>query len=450
MADLSISHISATSSVSSVFSFRARPVRRVSPRPPPHHQHSRRHHRQTTMSAVIVISSESSSSSSSSIKAEGPIKRRRESNQKKKKKKRYALDTKEIPRQLDRERRALFAFWCDMHVLARGGQSPLDPSTMHKRWERIRCLLGYLHDECGMALKDMTLASVCTDGQRIEGYMEFLAHDRSLRASTRAEHLTAIVTVLKYLATKGHAVAALQRKVMDMRNVLLRYRDPERSGTWQELRENGKWLHWDQVLKVAQALRDEVDDMLATGCLPIRGKKSGKRKRHVGDVRMAETYRAMLVLDFYTLMPPGRALEYRAMRLGDDLVRRKDAHNKEQWWLTTSKYKNRRFRGKDDTDLSLVPMLVQHLEEYLEDHRPVLLGRGAESDEGYVFLTVNGEPYSSGAWSMMLKRMFQRLGNQKVSVNMLRLAFVTHDRRTAADRKKAALVYAYSLANASV
>eukprot|EP00163_Fabomonas_tropica_P026111 TRINITY_DN467_c0_g1_i3.p1 TRINITY_DN467_c0_g1~~TRINITY_DN467_c0_g1_i3.p1 ORF type:complete len:139 (+),score=17.85 TRINITY_DN467_c0_g1_i3:197-613(+) len=138
------------------------------------------------------------------------------------------------------------------------------------------------------------------------------------------------------------------------------------------------------------------------------------------------------------------------MRLGEDLVRRKDKEGAEKWWITTSKYKNRRFRGKDDTDLSLVPMLVQHLEEYLEDHRPVLLGRGAESDEGYVFLTVNGEPYSSGAWSMMLKRMFQRLGNQKVSVNMLRLAFVTHDRRTAADRKKAALVYAYSLANASV
>ena len=140
------------------------------------------------------------------------------------------------------------------------------------------------------------------------------------------------------------------------------------------------------------------------------------------------TPRELALYGIYTAIPPRRVRDYQLLRLaGPDTDLTPDAN-----WLVLnaagkpvrmelSNYKTSARYGKFVRD-SIPPALAKVLQAYIEDEE--LEARDV------VFGTQEGEPYSPGAFSTMIGKLFQKLTGKRASVLMLRHAAIVHFLRT--------------------
>ena len=147
----------------------------------------------------------------------------------------------------------------------------------------------------------------------------------------------------------------------------------ESERTWENLSQNKKWLHWEEVIEVVKRQRDEYE----------------------GLTQAKESVRYTLLL-FYSCLPPGRAHEYRTLKYRrcrqDDLrptapipenkklniVFITDEVDRAAMYLGS--FKTSKTRGAQNISLDELNYFLRHIHRYLTKHRPRLLALQSASN----------------------------------------------------------------------
>ncbi|CAH3168253.1 unnamed protein product, partial [Porites evermanni] len=260
----------------------------------------------------------------------------------------------------------------------------------------------------------------------------FFQDNRGLSSATIANHASSLVYPLKYIY-RGEApnfanvpiIAQLRR----MATLLQRQGDVERPKTREDLKALNRWVDWDEVLEATslQRARFEV----------ARTKRN--RAREAADY---------LLLSLYVHIPPSRGLEIRTLEV---------VHEGELGEpFTAARFANRNVALlQKDGGITI----------YVQNYKT---SKFAGSDTVPI-QNANGQPYSGSSFSKHMKNLMIRLTGREVSINTLRSSFLTwaysqsectdsmkdslaaalrhsreqaqstYDRRTASEKKAAAL-----------
>lgn len=196
--------------------------------------------------------------------------------------------------------------------------------------------------------------------------------ERKVKPGTLAGYCQAVSRGLKFLASRGKDTDDGQAY---LRSLTARYqREAAASAkTWQELSWANKWLHWQEILKVVKDQEETYESQI----------------RQLDRAVESQKYAALLL---YTVVPPGRAKEYRTLKFQyhpGPLTLTENAGNVLHFgpqvaMLQITEYKNSKHLGAQNIDLSAIDFFVKHLEGFLERDRPHLL-RG-NTDHGYLFV----------------------------------------------------------------
>ena len=344
--------------------------------------------------------------------------------------KQYALREYDIGPQLQRDLASLEEFWSKPFCSARQGKS-VASTTFAKRRERILCFLGFLVMYRCLEDRDQLTLLLYGEWRAFESYLCYLKEVRMLSAATISESLTAAVFVSKWLCRemddpgRNFANAELVCRYRDWRNqqasMAIRERKDE---TWDELREQGRWLHWHEYCAATQRMKDKFEssqspkalyDALLLAmfqALPARS----------GEVRLLE-----YMSEEDVRAAKGNRMTFRqfAEREKLNLLTKRDG----KWTMFLSQYKTFRYQGVDVTEFDsqlLHADLVRLLELWLLEHRPaVLVGAGVEQHR-FVFMTRGGKPFGESYFSEFLARLICKLTGQSVGANLLRSSFVSY------------------------
>jgi hypothetical protein len=183
-----------------------------------------------------------------------------------------------------------------------------------------------------------------------------------------------------------------------------------------ELREDDRFLHYEEVQQVLKSLMDEF----------LEGEKDLKAVKAATKSPLllkAKQLQRFLILLFYTSLPPSRALEMRTLQHGTSLQFKKATNT---WWLVLSEFKTVKSKGIDSVELnpSSQRVLVAYLELFLSEYRPILLGHWWEKkrklnpmvreehvvDEKYLFVppgNTKHQCYAESTWSTMMCQVFR-------------------------------------------
>lgn len=350
--------------------------------------------------------------------------------------KQYALRDYDIGPTLQRDLISLQEFWTRPFNGSRQAK-PVGATTFAKRRERILCFLGFLVlYRCVADRNDLTLA-LYGEWRAFESYLCYLKEVRMLSAATIAESLTAAVFVAKWLCRevenpgRNFSNVELVRRYRDWRNqqasMALRERRDE---TWDELREQGRWLHWDEYCRATQLMRDKFEASKATSGLSLKG---------------AKLLHDALLLALFQALPARsgevRLLEYipeeevrankgnltfrqYAERERLNLLTKRDG----KWTMFLSQYKTFRHQGVDVTEFDAQQhhaSLVNLLALWLENYRPIMMV-GIEPQHRFVFITRGGKPFGDAYFSEFLARLICKLTGQSVGANLLRSSFISY------------------------
>ena len=112
-------------------------------------------------------------------------------------------------------------------------------------------------------------------------------------------------------------------------------------------------------------MQEEVLDVLKQTKVDFEDKKDYNRKKK------AKKLQALLVLLFYTSLPPLRGLEISTLQIDESLVWREATCT---WFLVINQYKGAATKGQDflELDATTQAILIKYLELFINEHRPVL------------------------------------------------------------------------------
>lgn len=201
--------------------------------------------------------------------------------------------------------------------------------------------------------------------------------ERKIKPGTLAGYCQAITRGLKFLSAMGKETDVAQEY---LRSVTTQFQKEAAANTktWQELSWQNKWLHWEEILKVVKDQRSEYESQVRPLSRAVESQK-------------------YLVLMFYTMVPPGRAKEYRTLTIeqhsgpfqptckGSNVLH----YGPQVAMLQVGEYKNSKTLGTQHIDVSTIDILRVHLDDYLERDRPLLL-RG-NTEHGYLFVVRNNK-----------------------------------------------------------
>ena len=208
-------------------------------------------------------------------------------------------------------------------------------------------------------------------------FLLYQQEERKRKPGTLAGYCQALTRGLKYLAAaQGVDTNEAQAYIRALTSRFQREAAATQK-TWQELSWANKWLHWEEVLKVVEAQQDLYETQL----------------RPMDRAAESQKYMALLL---YTAVPPGRAKEYRTLKMqhhaGPFQSTGQGPSNILHYgpnvaMLQVGEYKNSKYMGVHNIDISTIDFLQSHLDDYLERDRPLLL-RG-HPDHSYVFVVRN-------------------------------------------------------------
>ena len=217
--------------------------------------------------------------------------------------KKYALQGYSISDNLKREFISLKRFLTSPPVSTNA--KPLNDVTVKKRFERVRCFLGFAKDFLGVPADQLTLR-LMTVWQPFESFVEYLRIVRQASDATRAEMITGFVMTAKWIyfqqgdRRNPNQIPCI-RQAMDVRNRLHNSAKRQRSDkTEDELKSEGKWLQWEDFLKATRELRKEFLDT------------RDPEKRSRPTLESARTLHDLLLLTFLSTMP-SRSSELRLL-----------------------------------------------------------------------------------------------------------------------------------------
>jgi hypothetical protein len=371
-------------------------------------------------------------------------------------------------------------YWTQPNNLTRK-EAMVNEVTHNKRRERILCFMGWCVEFNHACQPDFTLFDVSKNSEnreRYEKYLDYLKNDRKLGAGTMVEHFTAAIYALKMLhsryfnhfppfslsfslsfslflflsslsllififfflkyssADAKHNNIPSIVQLRTLRNEYQRgYERGLKSQNWVELRENDRYLHFEEVQQVLKTLMDEF----------LEGQKDFTMMQQATTSPLllkAKQLQRFLLLLFYTSLPPSRALEIRTLQHETSLQFRKTTNT---WWLVLSEFKTVRSKGVDSIELDPTSqkILIIYLELFLNEYRNSLLEHWWEKkrklnpmitqehmvDEKFLFVPPGRskqQGYTESAWSQMMCQLFLEKTGISVTINTLRSSFITY------------------------
>ena len=205
----------------------------------------------------------------------------------------------------------------------------------------------------------------------------YLQEERKVQPGTLAGYCQVINMGLKFLAVQeGLETADAQQYI---RSLTSRFQKEASTSpkSWQQLSWENKWLDWEEILKVVKDQQELYESQV----------------RPLDRAVESQKYATLLL---YTTVPPGRAKEYRTLRIqrhsGPFKSNGKDRSNLLHYgpqvaMLQVGEYKNAKHLGTRHIDLVPVEVLTSHLHDFLERDRPLLLK--GNPDRGYLFVVSN-------------------------------------------------------------
>jgi len=242
--------------------------------------------------------------------------------------------------------------------------------------------MNYLENECGMA--ENTLKAYRTDLKLFLGWQD--SHGPSRFVDLNLQHFS---EYLAFLHGKNYASTTIARRLVSMK-VFFRYLVLEEVIPESEAELLNSPKLWQRLPKVLSP--DKVDDLLSA---PLPEDRFPLRDR------------ALLGMLYATGC---RASELTNIRL-------RDLSLEEAYCRCTGK-------GNKERMVSLNPLVISRLDDYLENERPLLTQL---RENGWLFVTKSGNPLSRIMVWNLVKKYAARIGCSKnVSPHTLRHSFATH------------------------
>jgi hypothetical protein len=273
-----------------------------------------------------------------------------------------------------------------------------------------------LHRFRAVALEQLSLAHFL-DAALLEAFIQHLKTERNVATSSLVNYLTAFIRVLKFLLRNDARVlassdfAAVPEIVawQKQRNGLQRAGDRESAKTAGQLRAEGKWLEWKELLALCRRLKDALAAF-----------SGGKRERAI----VEQEFVCVLM---YVAIAPGRSKEFYLLSYKDSEAanRLEERAGGELVWVVGD-FKSGRGRI-DETSLADV--------DFVQDALRLWLKRGGGRDalasvKGCRRVFVNPRSGASFAqsyeWSRYVMSIMRAHTGQSVTPSKLRSAAVTH------------------------
>ena len=210
-------------------------------------------------------------------------------------------------------------------------------------------------------------------------------------------------------------------KIRVLRNSYQReYEKTLKSKNWVEMREEKRYLHYEEIQQVLKELMNEFLENKEAENVPI-------------DLLHAKRLQSFLILLFYTSLPPSRAVEIRTLQQGVSLQFKSTTNT---WWLVLDRFKTVKHRGIDSVELdpSSQELLITYLEFFITSYRKLLFekwkaNKGTQEDENYLFVPSSKcatQCYPESSWSAMVCNLFRGKTGMNVTINILRSSFITY------------------------
>lgn len=206
-----------------------------------------------------------------------------------------------------------------------------------------------------------------------------------------------------------------------------------RDETWDELREQSKWLHWDEYCRATQLMRDKFEGHSRE----IQGAVTLKGANLLHDALLLAMFQALparsgevRLLEYMTeeeVRAAKGSLTFRQYvdRERFNLLTKRDG----KWTMFLARYKTFRHQGVDVTEFDAEQLhadLVRLLELWLATYRSVLVAGVAHGHHRFVFVTRGGKPFGECYFSEYLARLICKLTGQSVGANLLRSSFISY------------------------
>eukprot|EP00051_Salpingoeca_urceolata_P000297 m.33436 g.33436 ORF g.33436 m.33436 type:complete len:616 (-) comp10393_c0_seq1:53-1900(-) len=345
-----------------------------------------------------------------------------------------AADLEAAPKLADE----LSAFRNFLTVKFFGQQEPrVRPATAQRYLDTARGVLGWLHHERGVALDDLSLASVFPSTERAAvevsfDYVQWLSTRRRLHPSTEAQELRGLLQVAKFLYhSKSHADPAEGDKpygdLLVVRELRKLGKDAmSRAAVAKPAYEsNGKWLDWPVFLDCVARLRaecDQINQQLASATSIAERAKLLTRK----NAWKQQTHLLFSVLSCV----PDRQRTLRELEVGRTLVQDPDHGS---WYIShgPDDYKTGKVYG-ERPPMPLLDTITPYLDDFLVTWRPLL-----QPNHRFLFTKKNGHGplTSSGLYQHVRLEAFRQTG-QKTNPHLLRDSVVTYLRGTEATERE--------------
>lgn len=354
--------------------------------------------------------------------------------------KKYTLSEDDFNQTLKVQLADLQNFWMQPSSTKRQAKA-VNLTTHLKRRERLLCYLGWAKEHGCVDQPNLTHFDIEQDESnrtRFEQYLTYLKEERQLSNGTIVEMITAAIYVLKFLyasdAASNFAKTPAIRQLKTLRNSYQREYEKSLKKDWVELREEDKFLHYEEIQQVLKTL---LHDFLGDQTDPNKVEEV----THTSEmVKKAKQLQKFLILLFYTSLPPSRGLEIRSLQFGSSLQWRKTSNS---WWIVLERYKTSSTKGSDSLELEpqSQKLLVAYLELFGNSYRSHLFQKWQDKhnrkqldsqelqDQEYLFVPSTKSKqqcFSESGWSQLVCTIFKEKTGMAISINSLRSSFVTY------------------------
>jgi hypothetical protein len=347
-------------------------------------------------------------------------------------------------------------FWCDTVVLRRLSD-PLAAETYTKMEGHVLGFLGYVwrNRVANAVASANVLLALFRDASLLQRFVQYAKTERAITDASLANYVTTIVRVLKFLhrndarvvASSNFAVIPDIAAWQSQRNSLQKAGErASTSKTAGQLRAQGKWLDWSELLDMCKRLKTQLGEFAdgGGGCGGGGGGGEGSRVGEGGDgdggvsscdprARAIVEQEYLCVL-LYVALPPARCKEYYLLAFEDPTAANRievrnggDGDNTAaNMVLVISDAKNARGRT-DETSLADVGFVQDAIRAWMRSGggHDTLASDGAECRRLFVNPR-SGRPFEkSYAWTRYVEAITQRYTGQSVSPSKLRSAAVT-------------------------
>lgn len=350
----------------------------------------------------------------------------------------HSLKEYDISKSLKKELKKLNIWWTIERNNERKNKA-VASTTAGKREERALCFLGFVDRYRCLPPNHKLTLYLFLNHRLMESYLEYLKQVRKSSPGTLSETLTAAISACRWLYRKtprgigGGAEPLIIRRYKDWRNLYqAKAAKIRKMDDVDELKEQNKWLSWDQFTSVVHKMRLDWDrslklvniesalmlhDLLLLGiysCVPSRG----------SEIRLLQHLSVEEITRKKGNLTLKRFVDKEKINLITQTLNVDDGcSNGSVWKIFVADFKNYRSIGVDVTELSSFQWWIELFELYMASYRSLLVDK--KNKHNYVFLTKTGKPFSGPYYSDYISSLLFKHTGVRAATNLLRSSFVT-------------------------